>query len=94
MQRAPDAFPSVPVRRAHRFVTSFPGQAIAGPALTVLGMRWEQKLQHATLSDVGLRRQNNEDSAASHLCTTEDEFDNRDDRVVAGGTRDARLVVP
>ncbi len=28
-------------------------------------MRWEQKLQYATLSDVGLRRQNNEDSAAS-----------------------------
>ncbi|HVJ69237.1 MAG TPA: protein phosphatase 2C domain-containing protein, partial [Caulifigura sp.] len=40
-------------------------------------MRWEQKLQHATLSDVGLRRQNNEDSAASLLCASEDEFDRR-----------------
>ncbi len=40
-------------------------------------MRWEQKLQHATLSDVGLRRQNNEDSAAAHLCASEDEFERR-----------------
>src|SRR5436190_15036234 len=40
-------------------------------------MRWEQKLQHATLSDVGLRRQNNEDSAAAHVCLTEDDFDRR-----------------
>jgi len=40
-------------------------------------MRWEQKLQHATLSDIGLRRQNNEDSAASHVCATSTEFDRR-----------------
>jgi protein phosphatase len=40
-------------------------------------MRWEQKLQHATLSDIGLRRQNNEDSAASHVCAAATEFDRR-----------------
>jgi PPM family protein phosphatase len=40
-------------------------------------MRWEQKLQHATLSDVGLRRQNNEDSASAHVCTAESEFARR-----------------
>jgi protein phosphatase len=40
-------------------------------------MRWEQKLQHATLSDVGLRRQNNEDSAAAHVCSSEDDFERR-----------------
>ncbi|HVJ86171.1 MAG TPA: protein phosphatase 2C domain-containing protein [Caulifigura sp.] len=40
-------------------------------------MRWEQKLQHATLSDVGLRRQNNEDSSAVFVCSSEDEFDRR-----------------
>ncbi len=40
-------------------------------------MRWEQKLQHATLSDVGLRRQNNEDSAAAYLCASETEFTSR-----------------
>lgn len=37
-------------------------------------MRWEQKIQFATLTDVGLRRQNNEDSSAIALATTEDEF--------------------
>jgi len=40
-------------------------------------MRWEQKLQHATLSDVGLRRQNNEDSASAHICSSEDDFERR-----------------
>ncbi|MBX3443094.1 MAG: serine/threonine-protein phosphatase [Planctomyces sp.] len=40
-------------------------------------MRWEQKLQHATLSDIGLRRQNNEDSSATHICHDEGEFDHR-----------------
>lgn len=40
-------------------------------------MRWEQKLQHATLSDIGLRRQNNEDAAAGHVCAQEGEFDRR-----------------
>jgi protein phosphatase len=40
-------------------------------------MRWEQKLQHATLSDVGLRRQNNEDSASAHICGSADDFERR-----------------
>lgn len=40
-------------------------------------MRWEQKLQHATVSDIGLRRQNNEDASASHVCSSESEFDRR-----------------
>jgi len=40
-------------------------------------MRWEQKLQHATLSDVGLRRQNNEDSVAAHVCGSEADFERR-----------------
>jgi protein phosphatase len=40
-------------------------------------MRWEQKLQHATLSDIGMRRQNNEDSAVASVCTDEREFERR-----------------
>jgi len=40
-------------------------------------MRWEQKLQHATLSDIGMRRQNNEDAAVSSVCVDELEFDRR-----------------
>ncbi len=37
-------------------------------------MRWEQKIQFAALTDVGLRRQNNEDSSAVALATTDEEF--------------------
>ena len=31
-------------------------------------MRWEQKVQYATISDIGMRRKNNQDSAAVQLC--------------------------
>jgi protein phosphatase len=31
-------------------------------------MRWEQQVQYASLSDIGFRRQNNEDSCAVHIC--------------------------
>jgi serine/threonine protein phosphatase PrpC len=37
-------------------------------------MRWEQKIQFATLTDVGLRRQNNEDSACVIIAANEDDF--------------------
>lgn len=37
-------------------------------------MRWEQKVQYASLSDVGMRRQNNEDSYAVQVSQSEDEF--------------------
>ncbi|AMV16273.1 PP2C family protein-serine/threonine phosphatase [Planctomyces sp. SH-PL14] len=39
-------------------------------------MRWEQKIQFATLSDVGLRRSNNEDSLAVAVANTEEDFEN------------------
>lgn len=32
-------------------------------------MRWEQQIQYASLSDIGFRRQNNEDASAVHVCT-------------------------
>jgi protein phosphatase len=32
-------------------------------------MRWEQKIQYATLSDVGMRRKNNQDSFSVQLCS-------------------------
>ncbi len=37
-------------------------------------MRWEQKVQYASLSDVGMRRQNNEDSLAIQVSQSEEEF--------------------
>jgi serine/threonine protein phosphatase PrpC len=37
-------------------------------------MRWEQRLQFASLSDVGMRRQNNEDSCAVQVSQTEEDF--------------------
>lgn len=40
-------------------------------------MRWEQKVQYASLSDVGMRRQNNEDSYAVQISQVEEEFTRR-----------------
>ncbi|MEZ6056757.1 MAG: PP2C family serine/threonine-protein phosphatase [Planctomycetaceae bacterium] len=40
-------------------------------------MRWEQKIQHAIQTDIGLRRKNNEDAAVSHVCTDEAEWSKR-----------------
>jgi serine/threonine protein phosphatase PrpC len=40
-------------------------------------MRWEQKVQFATLSDVGMRRQNNEDSFAVQVSQSEEEYNRR-----------------
>jgi len=40
-------------------------------------MRWEQKVQFATLSDVGMRRQNNEDSFAIQVSQSEAEYARR-----------------
>ena len=40
-------------------------------------MRWEQKVQYATLSDVGMRRQNNEDSFAIQVSQSEEEYARR-----------------
>ena len=40
-------------------------------------MRWEQKVQFATLSDVGMRRQNNEDSFAIQVSQSEEEYNRR-----------------
>lgn len=37
-------------------------------------MRWEQKVQYASLSDVGMRRQNNEDSLCIQVSQNEEEF--------------------
>lgn len=39
-------------------------------------MRWEQKIQYATKSDIGFRRQNNEDSLAVQLCQDAEEWEN------------------
>lgn len=46
------------------------------PSVETLGgrMRWEQRIQYASLSDVGMRRQNNEDSLAIQVSQTEDDF--------------------
>lgn len=35
-------------------------------------MRWEQKVQYATISDIGMRRKNNQDSAAVQLCADQE----------------------
>ncbi len=40
-------------------------------------MYWEQTIQHATHTDLGLRRKNNEDAAAVHVCTDHDEWRRR-----------------
>ena len=40
-------------------------------------MRWEQRLSHAALTDVGLRRKNNEDSHAAFPAGSPGEFDQR-----------------
>ncbi len=37
-------------------------------------MLWEQQVRYAALTDIGIRRQNNQDSCAVALCTTEDEW--------------------
>ncbi|MCB9952884.1 MAG: serine/threonine-protein phosphatase [Planctomycetaceae bacterium] len=37
-------------------------------------MYWEQTIQHATQTDLGLRRKNNEDSSIVHICTDYDEW--------------------
>jgi len=39
-------------------------------------MRWEQRIQYATKSDIGFRRQNNEDSLAVQLCQNAEEWEN------------------
>ena len=38
-------------------------------------MLWEQRVRYAALTDVGFRRQNNQDSCAVALCTTQEEFE-------------------
>jgi len=40
--------------------------------LTGTPMRWEQKVQYATISDIGMRRKNNQDSAAVQLCADQE----------------------
>lgn len=35
-------------------------------------MRWEQKVQYATISDIGMRRKNNQDSMTVQLCSERD----------------------
>lgn len=40
-------------------------------------MRWEQQVQYASITDVGLRRRNNQDSFAVHLCAAEPEWNER-----------------
>src|SRR6478609_6164843 len=37
-------------------------------------MLWEQRVRYASLTDVGFRRQNNQDSCAIALCASEEEF--------------------
>lgn len=37
-------------------------------------MRWEQPVQYASLSDIGFRRQNNQDSFAVRICTQLDQW--------------------
>ncbi|REJ96318.1 MAG: serine/threonine-protein phosphatase [Planctomycetota bacterium] len=41
------------------------------------GMRFEQKIQYATATDIGLRRQNNEDASSVRLCNDEQEYNDR-----------------
>lgn len=40
-------------------------------------MRFEQKIQYATATDIGLRRQNNEDASSVRLCADDEEYRNR-----------------
>lgn len=40
-------------------------------------MHWEQSVQYASLTDVGLRRRNNQDSFAVRLCTEREEWTQR-----------------
>jgi protein phosphatase len=40
-------------------------------------MRWEQQVQYASQTDIGLRRKNNEDAVAARLAVDEREFDAR-----------------
>ncbi|MEZ6065944.1 MAG: protein phosphatase 2C domain-containing protein [Planctomycetaceae bacterium] len=40
-------------------------------------MRWEQQVQYASQTDIGLRRKNNEDACATRICLTEEEFRER-----------------
>jgi protein phosphatase len=40
-------------------------------------MRWEQQVQYASQTDIGLRRKNNEDAVAAQLASDEAEFDAR-----------------
>ena len=40
-------------------------------------MHWEQKVQYATLSDVGMRRKNNQDSFTVQLCSDKNEWAQR-----------------
>jgi protein phosphatase len=40
-------------------------------------MYWEQSIQHAICTDLGLRRKNNEDAAAAHICTDQQEWKRR-----------------
>jgi serine/threonine protein phosphatase PrpC len=40
-------------------------------------MRWEQQVQYASQTDIGLRRKNNEDAVAAQLAADEAEFDAR-----------------
>lgn len=38
-------------------------------------MLWEQRVRYAALTDIGFRRQNNQDSCAVALCSTQDEWE-------------------
>lgn len=40
-------------------------------------MRFEQQVQFASKTDIGLRRKNNEDACKVHLCASEEEFQSR-----------------
>lgn len=40
-------------------------------------MRWEQQVQHASQTDIGLRRKNNEDAVAARMAADEAEFEAR-----------------
>jgi serine/threonine protein phosphatase PrpC len=40
-------------------------------------MRWEQQVQYASQTDIGLRRRNNEDAFAARLASSEEEFQAR-----------------
>lgn len=40
-------------------------------------MRWEQKVQYASISDIGFRRQNNQDSCVIQLCPDLEEWESK-----------------